>query len=139
MNTFSNRPSEMGYMSLENEMKRLALMVCAIKQLANACQEGNIQLSLKEVKLIEGVGYDIFYTAKHFELNQNKFEADVAALAIQMLEDGTYKKANEKFKEENPEKIKEMKKQFKEERKKEQLENIFIGNVPAYNHSKTKH
>ena len=124
MNTFTKTSTEMGYKPLEEEKERLALMVCAAKRLIDARQKLEHPLAPDEQRMVEGVGYDIYYTAKHFMLPQKKFESEIGQLAQQFLEDGTYDRANEKFKQENADKITQMKKEVKRQRK---IEKNFIG------------
>jgi len=136
MSAFKARPSELGYMSIEDEIKRLALLVCAAKRLAEACKNSGHEIGPQEIRMIEGVGYDIFYAAKHFSVTQKNFEAEIAELANQFLEDGTYAEENEAYKNENPERIQKLKEEYREQRKAVQEETDFIGNVTFSNTTK---
>lgn len=115
MSIFDKRPTEMGYQSLDEERKRLAMMVCAAKRIIEACKAVNRPLNDEELRVVTGVGYDIYFAAKHFSLVQSQFEMEVGQLAQQFLDNGSYAKEADTFNEEHPEELKEMKKKVKQQ------------------------
>ena len=127
MSIFDKRTTEMGYQSLDEERKRLAMMVCAVKRILDACKKINRPLNAEEARVVEGTGYDIYFAAKHFALPQKEFEREVGQLAQQFLDDGTYAAEADRFNEEHSDDLKNMKKKVRKSKK--EFEEAFAGNV----------
>ena len=125
MSVFDKRPTDLGYQSLDEEKTRLAMMVCAAKRILEACKAINRPMNAEEIRVVEGVGYDIYFAAKHFALPQNQFETDVGQLAQQFLDDGSYAKEADKFNEEHQSDIQQMKKKVRKRNK--QFQEAFAG------------
>ena len=89
--------SENGFGSYEEEQRRIAFLLCALK--TYLVYEELPQD--KTIEIINNISIEIHFTARHFAVNNHSFQQEIETLANQFLNDGTWTSELEKFTDEN--------------------------------------